>query len=105
MGRDRTAGGRLRDRAGGGSTAKGGSKKTIEFAVKHKKPCIHIGRDSCEDPAQRLRGFVKEHGIRILNVAGSRESKEPGIYEWVGGVIEGDLFSGGPDLGAGDLPA
>jgi hypothetical protein len=43
-------------------------------------------------PAGQLKGFVKEHGITVLNVAGSRESKEPGIREWVMGVLEDAFF-------------
>jgi hypothetical protein len=35
---------------------------------------------------------VKEHGITVLNVAGSRESKEAGIREWVMGVLEDAFF-------------
>ena len=72
----------------------GGSLRTIEFARKHRKPCVHISRDGggLFDPAVQLREFVKEHGIKRLNVAGSRESKEPGIHEWVMRVLETALF-------------
>lgn len=38
-----------------------------------------------------LRVFVEDHGIKILNVAGSRESKEPGIWKWVYQIID-DAF-------------
>jgi hypothetical protein len=39
-----------------------------------------------------MREFVREHGIKTLNVAGSRESKEPGILDWVASVIEDAIF-------------
>jgi hypothetical protein len=39
-----------------------------------------------------LQRFVDEHGIKRLNVAGSRESKEPGIHRWVMKVIEDAFF-------------
>ncbi len=74
--------------------ATGGSLKTVGFAKKHRKPCIHISRDagSLFDSAQQLQEFVKEHGIKTLNVAGSRESKEPGIHQWVMQVLEDAFF-------------
>lgn len=69
----------------------GGSLRTIEFAKKHKKPCVHI---SCAEyqPAEALIRFVEEHAIKVLNVAGSRESKEPGIWKWTYSVIEDSFF-------------
>jgi len=76
------------------SEATGGSLKTLGFARKRKRPCVHIARNSGSygDPALILQKFVDEHGIKRLNVAGSRESKEPGIYQWVMGVLEDALF-------------
>jgi hypothetical protein len=76
--------------------ATGGSLKTIGFARKHGKPCIHIPRNSGNytDPALTLQRFVDEHGITKLNVAGSRESKEPGIHDWVMQVLEDAFFWG-----------
>ena len=52
----------------------------------------HISRASCHDPALTLRRFAEEYRIEILNVAGSRESKEPGIYQWVMQVLDDALF-------------
>lgn len=72
----------------------GGSLRTIEFAKKHKKPWLHISKTSggYEDRASRLQRFVDENGILTLNVAGSRESKEPGLHRWVMQVIEEAFF-------------
>lgn len=72
----------------------GGSLRTIEFARKHEKPCIHIASRGgfFDDPALRLQKFVAEHGIKRLNVAGTRESKEPGIHRWVMRVLEDAFF-------------
>jgi hypothetical protein len=61
---------------------KGGSKKTIEFAKKHKRPVIHISRKTGQ-PTEKLLEFIRTNRIRILNVAGPRESKEPEIGEFV----------------------
>jgi hypothetical protein len=76
------------------SEATGGSLKTIGFARKHRKPCLHIPRDGGRliAPAVQLRGFVREHEIKRLNAAGSRKSKEPGIHQWVLGVLDDAFF-------------
>ncbi len=71
----------------------GGSLHTIDFARKHKKPCAHILRVGHYQAEEALKRFVSEHGIKTLNVAGSRESKEPGLHLWVTGVIEDAFFS------------
>ena len=56
----------------------GGSKKTIELALKHHKPVIHIARDGGPaSPAQVLLRFVQDNKIKVLNVAGPRARKEP----------------------------
>ena len=75
-----------------GKDALGGSQRTIEFARKHKKPCAHISRTGNYKPGEALQRFVQGHGIARLNVAGSRESKAPGIYLWVCDVIEDAFF-------------
>jgi hypothetical protein len=44
-------------------------------------------------PKSEVTDFIKQHGIKLLNIAGSRESKEPGINEWVKQVLDRALFS------------
>lgn len=66
----------------------GGSKKTITLAKKLKKPCLHLHRGLLAVP-DKLNAFLdKHHPVRRLNIAGSRESKEPGLYDWVMTVLE-----------------
>ena len=69
----------------------GGTKLTLELANKLGKPVLHIydtrnerifNPDSPCLEIQALRDLVCSKKIEILNVAGSRESKEPGVYEW-----------------------
>jgi hypothetical protein len=67
--------------------ATGGSQKTLTFARKHKKPFLHVHRGTL-GASEKLRAFLEKHSVRRLNVAGSRESKEPGIYERVMGVLD-----------------
>ena len=67
----------------------GGSKKTLEFAGKHRKPVLHVSRASGHLVAKAaLRRFVDEHGITVLNVAGPRASKEPEVYGFVKAVLD-----------------
>jgi hypothetical protein len=56
----------------------GGSKRTVEFARKHGKPCMHLCAGDTA-AADALRVFFEKHGVKVLNVAGPRASKEPGL--------------------------
>lgn len=70
----------------------GGSLRTINFAKKHRRPWIHISCARDYNPSVTLQGFVNDHDIGVLNVAGPRESKEPGIWKWTYNVIEEAFF-------------
>jgi hypothetical protein len=65
-----------------GEKATGTVQKTLSFARKQKKPCLHLHRGILA-VSEKLVAFVEKHNIRRLNISGSRESKEPGIYDWV----------------------
>ena len=66
----------------------GGSQKTVELAQKHRKPVIHIARyGGPASPAQALLGFIRDHNIKVLNVAGPRASKEPEVAAFVKEVL------------------
>jgi Circularly permutated YpsA SLOG family len=65
----------------------GGSKRTVEFARKHKKPWLHVYRDQ-KAAAEQLRRFVEENGVKVLNVADPRASKEPDVGEFVMAVLD-----------------
>ena len=68
-------------------TLTGGSKKTADFARKHRKPCLHLGAETSSNLSEDLRVFIQSNGIKVLNVAGSRESKEPGVGSFVSSVL------------------
>ncbi len=70
------------------SVLAGGSKKTVALAIKHRKPWLHICRDGQYDAAESLVRFISDHKIEILNVAGSRASKEPQVAAFVKKVLE-----------------
>jgi hypothetical protein len=63
----------------------GGSKLTQEYAHKHHKPCLHVdlNKHQGEDALYAVINWVKENEIEVLNVAGSRASKDPLIYDEV----------------------
>jgi Circularly permutated YpsA SLOG family len=60
----------------------GGSKRTAEFAKKHGRPFLHLSLVTGGETraAEKLAAFVRAHRVAKLNVAGSRESKAPGIH-------------------------
>jgi len=56
-----------------------GTAYTIEVARKMGKPCLVL--DLSEEPSESVvQAWADEHKVRVLNVAGPRESKCPGIY-------------------------
>ena len=71
-----------------GPILSGGSKKTIMLAQKHRKPVIHISRAVTPNPTDALLEFVRSNGIRVLNVAGPRASKEPEVAAFTKTVLE-----------------
>jgi len=70
-------------------TLTGGSRRTAELAQQHGKPWLHLSKDANKGNAgERLRRFVQEHHIRVLNVAGPRASTEPDIGEFVRATLD-----------------
>ncbi|HEY3196484.1 MAG TPA: putative molybdenum carrier protein [Nitrospirales bacterium] len=58
-----------------------GTAFTIEMARRHGKPCLVLDISPGPPNPATVRVWAHKHGVRILNVAGPRESKCPGIYE------------------------
>ena len=74
------------------SVLSGGSLRTVEFAEKHRKPCLHVHAGLCvAEAARRIRTFIEEHRVEVLNVAGPRASKEPEVGAFVAAVMEAAL--------------
>jgi hypothetical protein len=62
----------------------GESKKTVDLTHKHRKPVLHLARDGGPaSPHVALLHFIQEHSTKVLNVAGSRASKEPEVSAFV----------------------
>jgi hypothetical protein len=68
----------------------GGSDYTREMAIHHNRPFLHIDLNEtfAFQAAERIRSWISEQGIKILNVAGPRASKDPAIYQVTIDVLE-----------------
>ena len=72
----------------------GGSALTRKLAIKHKRPYLHINLN--ETPvflaSSEINAWINENNIEILNVAGSRASKDQRIYEDTKYIIQGVIL-------------
>jgi hypothetical protein len=65
-----------------------GPLRTLEFAVQHGKPHLHLAAEAKGNAALVLRRWMQQHRVRVLNVAGSRASKEPRSRAFVIRVLD-----------------
>ena len=81
----------------------GGSKLTAELALKYRKPWLQIdfGQMDAVQAATEIHGWVVSKGIRVLNVAGPRASKDPEIYSETYHAIRGLIMLDAMDVPAG----
>lgn len=56
----------------------GGSALTAAIASRLSRPMLQVDLDGGVDP-ERIRAWLGRHAVRVLNVAGPRESEAPGI--------------------------
>jgi hypothetical protein len=73
-------------------TVEGGTKLTMELVRRHRKPLLLISAEAKRGHAAGLRRFIVEQGVKRLNVAGPRASKEPRVGEFVKQVLEEAFF-------------
>ena len=77
-----TAGGRMEQ----------GTRLTIEWAKRYKRPFFHLDLEDRselnETPLANVRAWLLSAGIKVLNVAGNRESTSPGIGKYTILVLE-----------------
>ena len=82
-----------------------GSAKTAFFCQKHGKPFLHVHPGLSYSLAADVLRFVSDNAIKVLNIAGTRASKEPYVGKFVKQVLEDAFFPksrgliGGPDEG------
>lgn len=72
--------------------ATGGTAFTIEEAERRGKPLLHV---SGKRDVERVRAWIQEHDIRVLNVAGPRASEAAGMYDSVRRLIQAIIDPGG----------
>lgn len=79
-----------------------GSALTVKLTKKHQKPWLYIDLGVEQDHIPLITDWLFEWDIKILNVAGSRESKAQGIYNQVKDILIQALgFSNHRDNGNG----
>lgn len=65
----------------------GGTRLTRNLAVKHRRPQMRIDLQQADSLSQieiaraEIFKWLKQHQIRVLNIAGPRESSSPGIHQ------------------------
>jgi predicted Rossmann fold nucleotide-binding protein DprA/Smf involved in DNA uptake len=72
----------------------GGTALTLRLARHIGKPCWIVALEEGIDPAA-FQTWLDEQGIAILNVAGPRESKRPGVYTAAYPLLEALLRQAG----------
>ena len=67
-----------------------GSNLTKKKATLHDKPFLHLNLDkiSLAEASDILAAFIRDNEIEILNVAGSRASKDAKIYVAVKNILD-----------------
>ncbi|WP_243146674.1 putative molybdenum carrier protein [Scytonema sp. UIC 10036] len=69
-----------------------GSRFTVQTAQNMGKPVLQVPLDTALNArptaAQLLRDFVETNHIKVLNVAGNRESKAPGLQAAVAEIVQ-----------------
>ncbi len=70
-------------------TPSGGTELTLASCIKHKRPYLLIDAEafSVALAVERLRAFVRQRGIGVLNVAGPRASGEPLAWDYTYRII------------------
>ena len=71
---------------------KDGTILTIEYAKERNKPHLIISVADKADVIDMIRQWLDENNIRVLNIAGPRESSSPGIYDGACAVFQ-ELFT------------
>jgi len=75
-------------------TLSGGTKLTAELARKYHRPVLVIDALSfSKDDVTRFQKWIQENHVRILNVAGPRESSQPGVIYKRAQVVLSKLLS------------
>jgi hypothetical protein len=68
----------------------GGSDYTREMALLHHRPWLHVdlNKTGAFQAAEKIKSWIAEKEIEVLNVAGPRASKDPTIYQATVDILE-----------------
>jgi hypothetical protein len=68
----------------------GGSDYTREMALLHRRAWLHIdlNKTNAFQAAQKIKSWLTENEIEVLNIAGPRASKDPAIYQATVDIME-----------------
>jgi hypothetical protein len=75
-----------------------GTSLTLKYTMKHGRPCLLIDLAAMDegDAITRIVEWLGAWKPRVLNVAGPRESKTPGIYRKVYRILKTVLLEANP---------
>ena len=73
----------------------GGTEQTMRFCVEQQRPYVLIdaSKVSAEQAAQLIGDFVNKNKVKILNVAGPRQSEWPDGYDYALRALDAFLTS------------
>lgn len=74
-----------------GRSLAGGSLRTKRLCDQFGKPCFVLGFPAAHDQHKHFADWLASRQIKVLNVAGNRESESPGIEEFVFQFLVGTL--------------
>jgi hypothetical protein len=71
----------------------GGTEQTVRFCLEQQRPhqLLDASKIPAEEAARLIAGFVRNHKVDILNVAGPRESEWPEGYDYAYRALEAFL--------------
>ena len=72
---------------------RGGSALTVALARRVGRPVLVVDLGDRDAPGG-IRAWLEREGIRVVNVAGPRESEAPGIHDDVAALLRGVLREG-----------
>ncbi len=71
-----------------GSNLTGGTALTQKIASSWNRPCLILSKSTTDSPAEKLKDFIDHNRIETLNIAGPRESGEPGVGDFVRRILD-----------------
>ncbi len=68
----------------------GGSDYTREMVLRHSRPWLYIDlkKTTSFQTNRKIKFWLAQYAIKVLNVAGPRASKDPDIYQATTGILE-----------------